>query len=114
MIEELKQWGCDTAGAMERMVDDEEFYRECLTDVVEDPCFESLGRALEARDVPAAFDAAHTLKGVLANLGLTQMYDATVRIVEPLRAGDDQGLMPAYEELLRQRERLREIVENAG
>lgn len=37
---------------------------------------------------------------MLANMGLTPMYDIAVRIVEPLRAGNADGLLPIYEELL--------------
>lgn len=110
MIEELKAWGCNTADALERMVGDEEFYRECLLDIPSEPCFEQLGQALRDGDTLAAFDAAHTLKGVLSNLGLTPMYDTVVSIVEPLRAGRGDGLMEPYQQLLRQRAKLEEIL----
>lgn len=110
MIKELKAWGCDTEDALNRVLDDEAFYRECLLDVPGDPCFEQLGTALRAHDVPAAFDAAHALKGVLANLGLTPMLHTTVEIVEPLRAGSDAGLLPKYEQLMRQRDKLSQLL----
>ena len=110
MIDQLNAWGCNTADALERMVDDEEFYRECLLEIPAEPCFAQLGQALEAHDVQAAFDAAHTLKGVLANLGLTPMYDTVVQIVEPLRKGQSEGLTDKYEELLRQRAYLERLL----
>lgn len=100
LLEELKNWGCDIDGALERFVGDEELYRTCLYTVLDDKAFRRLGEALSAGQIKEAFDCAHTLKGVLANMGLTPMYDITVRIVEPLRAGDTEGLLLLYEELL--------------
>lgn len=100
LLEELKNWGCDIDGALERFVGDEELYKTCLYTVLSDKAFEGLGEALRTGQVREAFDYAHTLKGVLANMGLTPMYDVTVRMVEPLRAGNADGLLPVYEELL--------------
>ena len=75
-LDRLKNWGCDVDGAMERMLNDEEFYMECLQQTADDAEFEKLGEVLARRDVQASFDAAHTLKGVLANMGLTPLYDS--------------------------------------
>lgn len=111
MIEKLRRWGCDTDDAMRRMLDDEEFYRECLLDIPGDPNFDMLGEALRDHDVKKGFDAAHALKGVCANLGLTPMFDAVVKLVEPLRAGEDAELTKEYDELLRTREQLEKILD---
>lgn len=100
LLEELRNWGCDIDGALERFVGDEELYRTCLYTVLSDKAFEGLGEALRAGQVSEAFDYAHTLKGVLANMGLTPMYEVIVRMVEPLRVGKGDGLLPVYEELL--------------
>ena len=112
-IEALRGWGCDVESAMERMLGDEEFYIECLTDVLDDPNFRTLNNALDRRETGVAFDSAHTLKGVLINLGLTPMYNAVVEIVEPLRAGRINGLQQKCEELERQRQRLAQILRMA-
>ncbi|MDD2956334.1 MAG: Hpt domain-containing protein [Oscillospiraceae bacterium] len=110
-IEKLRDWGCDTVGAVERMADDEEFYIECLQEVAQDPCFAQLRQTLQDGDVQGAFDAAHTLKGVLANVGLTPMYDKIVEIVEPLRAGRTDKDMPGkLAELERMKLRLADIL----
>lgn len=111
VIEELREWHCDVDGALARFLDDEGLYTSCLGAVLEDQAFAGLGEALKAHEVSEAFDYAHTLKGVLANMGLTPMFDIAVRIVEPLRAGNDEGLMPIYEELLQAKERLAGLLE---
>lgn len=111
ILEELKNWGCDVDGAMERFMGDEELYMSCLKTVVNDKSYEALHDGLLEGDLQGAFDNAHTLKGVLANMGLTPMFDIVVRIVEPLRAGNMENLMPVYEELVAANERLRGMVE---
>jgi len=99
-IEKLRDWGCNVNDAMERMLDDEEFYIECLETVAEDENYALLKKALDSHDASRAFDCAHTLKGVLANVGLTPMYDKIVEIVEPLRRKSDEDLSGKYAELM--------------
>ncbi len=110
VLDRLRSWGCDVAGAMERMAGEEDFYISCLQEVVADPYFEKLKEALDAGRVSEAFDAAHTLKGVFANVGLTPMYDKTVEIVEPLRAGVKAGINEKYGQLLQMRRELNELL----
>lgn len=110
IIEELKNWGCDVEDAMTRFLDDEEFYVTCLYTMVQDPAYGRLGEALRAGDVQEAFEQAHTLKGVLSNMGLTPIYEIVIQLVEPLRNGNGDNLMPIYEKLLMANERLKEII----
>jgi hypothetical protein len=112
-IERLGAWGCDVKGALNRMLDDEDFYLECLAAIPGDPNYAALEEALRAHDGKKAFDCAHTLKGVLANMGLTPLYAKTEEIVEPLRAGRcDGSLLERAEELNRLKDRLAEILES--
>lgn len=110
LLDALKDWGCDVDGALARFVDDEELYVMCLNKVLSDKAFADLGTALKKGEIKEAFDCAHTLKGVLANMGLTPMYDISVRIVEPLRIEADENLMPVYEELLRAKDKLEAMI----
>jgi chemotaxis protein histidine kinase CheA len=114
VLEGLNAWGCDLEGALERFLGDEKLYQSCLTMVVEDESFDGLKEALAADERKKAFDCAHTLKGVFANMGITPMFETVVKIVEPLRAGKNDGLMPVYEELSREREHLRSIIRIEG
>ncbi|WP_392439053.1 Hpt domain-containing protein [Cloacibacillus evryensis] len=109
---ELKRWGCDVDGALERVVGDDELYMDCLRSIARDEAFFALGDALRAGDRERAFYCAHTLKGVLANLGLIPIYDIVVRIVEPLRAEETDGVLAEYEKLLESRGRLEKMVGN--
>ncbi|MEA4911292.1 MAG: Hpt domain-containing protein [Oscillospiraceae bacterium] len=106
----LASWGCDTKAALERMADDRDFYLTLLGELLADPLFSQLRRALDCGDVKEAFETAHTLKGVLGNLSLTPMYAQICEIVELLRSGTTQGVEPHYEELMRLFEQLRSIL----
>lgn len=53
-----------------------------------DQSFQSLERALAVGGMEDAFRAAHTLKGVVQNLGFDRLAESTHLITEALRAGD--------------------------
>ena len=91
VLEKLRAWGCDLDGALERFLGDEELYKSCLPMVAEDESFDGLKEALAEDERKKAFDCAHTLKGVFANMGITPMFDTVEKIVEPLRAGINDG-----------------------
>lgn len=110
-LQRLKEWGCDVDGARERFLDDMDLYAACLAAVCEDPAIEKLGEALAAQDAGEAFEQAHTLKGVLLNLGADPLLAILIQIVEPLRKGSLENLTPRYEEFLAEREKLRLILE---
>ena len=81
VLEGLNAWGCDLEGALERFLGDEKLYQSCLPMVVEDESFDGLKEALAADERKKAFDCAHTLKGVFANMGITPMFETVVKIV---------------------------------
>ncbi len=110
LFDGLKKKGCDMDKTMERFLNDEEFYVDCLRDMLYDPGFEQLGDALKAHNVAEAFDVAHMLKGIVANMGLTSLFDKIVLIVEPLRAGDDSNLEQAYADMLAERDVYRQLL----
>ena len=110
MLERLAALGCDVVGAMNRMMQDESFYRECLTSFADDPLFPSLGDALRGGNTRAAFEHAHALKGVSANLGLTPLWEQAGALVEQLRTGSLEGTDELYQGLLLQLVHLRECL----
>ena len=52
-----------------------------------DPSMSQLTQAMDAGDVETAFRAAHTLKGICANLGFKSLFEVSYDITEALRAG---------------------------
>lgn len=110
----IKSMGMRFRWSFRAFLGDEELYKSCLPMVAEDEAFDGLKEALAEDERKKAFDCAHTLKGVFANMGITPMFDTVEKIVEPLRAGINDGLMPVYEELSREREHLRSIIRIEG
>ena len=53
-----------------------------------DPSYNELKQAMADDNVDTAFKAAHTLKGVTANLSLSSLNAAAIDITEALRAGN--------------------------
>ncbi len=101
LLTELRSRGCDVDGALVRFLNNEDFYAKCFKKFIDDPAFVGLGEALAVKDVDVAFRHAHTLKGLIANMGLTPLYDLAVQIVEPLRAGQcEDELNTCYQRLM--------------
>ncbi len=110
VVEKLKAKGCDIEGVMERFLNDEEFYVSLLDEAINDPAFKKLGLALSHNDAKSAFEYAHTLKGVLGNMGLTSLYDLDCKMVEQLRIGLLDGVIDYYVQLISERETYTELI----
>lgn len=96
--DKFEAYGGDYSDTMARFMGNEAMYRKFLGMLFQDQNLQKLGDALEGGDMQAAFEAAHTLKGVVGNMGLTPLYEAVCAIVEPLRAkagGDYASLYQA-------------------
>lgn len=83
--EVMIEYGVDMKKTLERFVEDEAFYAECLSKFLSDRSWPLLKHAYEHKNFNEMFECAHTLKGVTGNLGLTPLYDATSDLVEALR-----------------------------
>lgn len=82
--------GADYADAKRRLVSDDLVARFAIKFLADDS-FSKLEAGMAARDVKAAFMAAHTLKGVCSNLGLTNLFEPASQLTEILRAGTFDG-----------------------
>ena len=78
-------YGANYNSTMARFMGKEAMYLKFLDMLFKDDNLEKLGTALEQQDYEAAFAAAHTLKGVVGNMGLTPLFNAVCAIVESLR-----------------------------
>ncbi|MBT9778880.1 Hpt domain-containing protein [Clostridium sp. MCC353] len=83
--EVFQKYGTDYETTMSRFMGSEQMYLKILAMLPRDENLHKLDQALQAGDYPAAFDAAHTLKGMAGNLGLARLYQAVCAIIEPLR-----------------------------
>ncbi|MBP5291233.1 MAG: Hpt domain-containing protein [Lachnospiraceae bacterium] len=81
----LSAFGADVSAGMGRCLNNEAFYLRLVNMAVKDPSYPLLKESLAAGDLKTAFDAAHSLKGLLGNLGLSPLYDAASELTELLR-----------------------------
>ena len=88
-IEGLRAFGAEVDEGLARCMNNEAFYLRMVEKVLKDKGFEELDAAVAAHDSDAAFEAAHKLKGVLANLALTPICEPVTQMVELLRNHTD-------------------------
>lgn len=81
----FEAYGGDYEATMARFIKNENMYLKFLDMLFQDENLQKLGAGLEEQDLDKAFEAAHTLKGVVGNMGLTPLFSAVCEIVEPLR-----------------------------
>ncbi len=106
----LKEWGCDIDGAMSRFMNNEGMYLSFLDRVKNDSLFNKLLSSVKENDIKEAFNNAHTLKGILGNMGLTPMYEPTCEIADSLRIGKTIGIIEKCQKLLDLKEEYIELI----
>ena len=109
-IDNLKAFGADTELGLARCVGNEGLYFKLIRMILTDGNFSSLGKALEEKDLPRAFECSHALKGTVGNLALDPLYDEICVIVEPLRRNEtDFAYAGQYDRIMSQLHRLQEL-----
>lgn len=86
-LKALDEMGADVPSALDRFINNAELYKKFLRKFPEDKSFPGLMENLSDEKVKDAFYYAHTLKGVAANLGFTNLTTVLHPVVEDLRAG---------------------------
>ncbi|MBC8569575.1 Hpt domain-containing protein [Zongyangia hominis] len=108
--EAMEAYGADYGVTMARFMGNETMYLKFLDMLFRDDNLQKLGEALQKGDLTRAFEAAHTLKGVVGNMGLTPLFRAVCAIVEPLRAGEAREDYSAmYQEVVTEFEKADEL-----
>lgn len=108
-LDSLKEYGANTEEGMGRCLNNEGFYFRLIKMAVDDANITNLKTAVEAGDLDAAFDAAHALKGITANLALTPIEKPVSDMTELLRNRAQTDYSGFLEEILAQTEKLREL-----
>lgn len=88
-LDDLIAFGANADEGMSRCMNNESFYLRLVESVKQEKGFDALQAAIESGDLDAAFEIAHSLKGVLGNLSLTPLYEPMSEITELLRAKED-------------------------
>lgn len=109
-LETLREFGADTEKGLAMCMGNEALYLKLVSSVPSEPTFDALSRAVAERDLDAAFDAAHALKGVLGNLSLTPLYEKASQITELLRGRTDTDYGQLLDELAKEKDALASIL----
>lgn len=99
LIAKLKEAGMDTDAALRRFAGSEDLYGNFLNKFPEDDNFSRIAPAMEKDDFETVLTAAHTLKGVSGNLGMTRLFNACSHTVALIRAGKYDEAKQSYSEL---------------
>lgn len=87
----LMDAGIDYDSALRRMMGKESLYYRFLKKFADDPNYRDFQDGLREKDPEKAFRAAHTLKGLGANLGMDELTRAVSGAVEILRPLSSHG-----------------------
>ncbi|MCR4814403.1 MAG: EAL domain-containing protein [Lachnospiraceae bacterium] len=74
---------------VKRCAGNEAFYLKLVPKALEEGKYTELANQIGEKNFEAAFETAHALKGVLANLSITPLYDVICEITELLRNRQD-------------------------
>lgn len=77
--------------------------------IFDDKNFDTLSQGIKEGNIDKAFEAAHSLKGVLGNLELTPILKPVVEITELLRNREQVDYTPYLEEIFKQKELLENL-----
>ena len=82
---ELRENGAGVDAAVHRFMGNKALYKKFLLKFKDDRNCEALAENIRNGNYEAAFNSAHTLKGVSANLGLDPIYKGACEVTELLR-----------------------------
>ena len=85
----LEELGADVDNTILRFMGKEDLYLKFLNKFQNDQSFANIEKYLAEENAEEAFKAAHTLKGVAANLGLDPIAGCASEITELLRHKED-------------------------
>ena len=88
-VENLKNFGANVEEGLARCMNNEEFYIMLVNKVLSDAKLDQLEQQINEKNLDAAFEIAHALKGMYANLSLDPITKPVTEITELLRARSD-------------------------
>ena len=109
-IDILRSFGANVDEGLERCLNDEDFYLELIPSTLEESYYKAIEDAINSKNLDAGFEAAHALKGLLANLSLTPILEPVDEITELLRGRQDVDYSSLISKMWEQRNRLVEMM----
>lgn len=104
-LDDLRAYGANVDEGLARCVGNEALYLRLVGTVQVETGFDTLQKAIEDKRLKDAFEAAHSLKGVLGNLAITPLYEPMREITEFLRVETDMDYSELMATIGQERER---------
>ena len=109
-IEKLNEFGADTKAGIKRCAGNEALYLRLVGMVPENSSFNNLYEAIKNNNLSEAFNNAHALKGILANLSLDSLLKPVIEITEHLRNKDEIDYSDLINVIEEKRKELEELL----
>lgn len=108
-IETLKEFGADVNEGLNRCMNNESFYLMLIGKALADNRLEQLEEQLINKDLDGAFESAHALKGMYANLSLTPLSKPSIEMTELLRSRTEMDYSSLLDEVKTQFTKLKNL-----
>lgn len=105
-LDDLRAYGADVELGLSRCMGSEELYLMLVGTIPGEEKFAMLETSIAEGNLDTAFEAAHALKGILANLALTPLHEPVYQITEFLRARTRMDYSSLLAEIFSARDRL--------
>ncbi len=105
-LDKLRAYGADVDDGLVRCMNKEDFYLMLVGKAVADNRLTTLESQITAGDFKSAFETAHALKGLYANLSLTPLTKPVSEMTELLRSHTDADYSGLLSEAKSQYEKL--------
>ena len=105
-IEKLREYGADVDDGLARCLNRKDLYIMLVGKLTEDKSLLLLEQQLERGELDEAFETAHALKGVCANLSLTPLTGPVSEMTDLLRSRTDKDHTSLMNKLRTEFERL--------
>ena len=108
-VDGLREFGANVDEGIARCAGKQDLYLKLVGRIPGEGGFEALIEAIEKNDLDEAFERAHSLKGVVANLSLTPILAPLDRITESLRSRTDRDYSADLKEMAEAKKKLDEL-----
>lgn len=109
-LDTLKACGVNTDEGVARCAGLEDFYIDLVKSVLNTEKTDELESNISSGDLKAAFETAHSMKGMYANLSLDPLTRPVSEMTELLRAGTQTDYTPYLAEIKAQMSKLIELL----
>ncbi len=111
LIEELTEAGVDMDDALKRFMGNSALFERLIKKLPENVKKYDVAESFEKKDYENALSGAHSLKGTMGNLSVKTLFDGYTKIVNFLRANQNEEAEEVFKEILPAQENIISIIE---